>query len=69
MASEKLTHEKYWAYMVRATRVVDSWPEWEKGSSNVVHRVDASSQATNAIATQTDPAQATPTLKQATTFV
>jgi len=31
-ASEKLSHEKYWACMAWATRVVDSWPEWEKGS-------------------------------------
>lgn len=41
MASEKLLHEKYWACMARTTRMVDSWPEWEKGSANNVRSIDA----------------------------
>src|SRR5215471_9356678 len=47
MASEKLVHEKYWACMARTTRIVDSWPEWEKGCADNIRAIDGHSASTN----------------------
>jgi hypothetical protein len=53
MASEKLSHEKYWVWMERATSVVDSWPDWEKGTPQNVRSVDAAGQPSVAISSPT----------------
>jgi hypothetical protein len=58
MASEKLVHEKYWACMARTTKIVDSWPEWEKGSANNIRDNPASTNRACTSSSETESIQA-----------
>ena len=49
MGAEKLLHENYWACMDRATRIVDSWPDWEKGSPSNTRISETSASAASAV--------------------